>query len=110
MSGLAIGDLQERVRMQSRARHSDDPVKLVSIDLWLDELDGLRRRAGDVLFELELRYQKSGFGGDRPEVAALGRQFTRIHGAMMHRLVMTANAAGIDLEQSMLDLLQREDP
>ena len=110
MKGLTVRNLQERVRMQARERYSDDLIKLASIDLWLDEIHGLHRHAEDVLFDLEIRYGKAGFGGDSPDVAGLKRKFTRIHGAMLHRLVMTANAAGIDLEESMLDLLNRENP
>lgn len=110
MSGLTVKELQDMAWLQALARHDDDRVKLASIDLWLDEIPGLRSQAADVLFDLDIRYSRTGFGGDDPDVAELKKKFSRALGLVMHRSVMAANAAGIDLEQAMLELLQGENP
>jgi len=95
--------------MRARDRYSDDPVKLVSIDLWLEQMQPIGERAGDILFELELSHRRVGFGGDDPDVARLKQEFARVFGELMHRSILTANAAGLDLEQVMQEMLQRED-
>lgn len=108
MSGLTVKDLQEQVRLQARTRYADDLIKLQSIDLWLDQIPFISDRAVDLLLDLEIRHDRTGFGGDHPQVVRLKSQFVRVLAELLHCLIMTANAAGIDLEKAMLEMLSRE--
>ena len=106
---LTLGDFQEQVRLQSQERYSDDPVKLESIDLWVDEIRRIGARAEDLLFELEVQHDRVGFGGSNPQVARLRKKFACTLGELVWMTFLTASAAGIDLDDVLLERLRRDD-
>ncbi len=107
---LTIGDFQEQVRMQSQERYSDDPVKLESIDLWVDLIKRFCAQAEDVLFELEVQHDRVGFAGNDPQVARLRKKFACTLGELVWMTFLTASAAGINLDDVLLERLRRDDP